>query len=87
MKLCNISVNGETHLAIETERGMIDATAAGFLPNMDALIRSAGGEELNRIAWHLCELLEKYPQDTFLPAALELVGTVLCKPSGRLRRR
>ena len=50
MKLCNISVNGETHLAIETERGMIDATAAGFLPNMDALIRGAGREELNRIA-------------------------------------
>ena len=50
MKLCNISVNGETHLAIETERGMIDATAAGFLPNMDVLIRGAGREELNRIA-------------------------------------
>ena len=50
MKLCNISVNGETHLAIETERGMIDATAAGCLLNMDALIRGTGREELNRIA-------------------------------------
>ena len=50
MKLCNISVNGETHLAVETERGMIDATAAGCLLNMDALIRGAGREELNRIA-------------------------------------
>ena len=50
MKLCNISVNGETHLAIETERGMIDATAAGLMMNMDEVIRSAGSEELNRIA-------------------------------------
>ena len=50
MKICNISVNGETHLAIETERGMIDATAAGLMMNMDEVIRGAGREELNRIA-------------------------------------
>ena len=50
MKLCNISVDGETHLATETGRGLIDATAAGFTKNMDAVIRGAGAEELRRIA-------------------------------------
>ena len=30
MKLCNILVGGETHLALETERGVVDATAAGY---------------------------------------------------------
>ena len=29
MKLCNILVEGKTHLALETERGLVDATAAG----------------------------------------------------------
>ena len=50
MKLCNISVDGETHLAIETGRGLIDATAAGFTKNMDVVIRGDGAEELRRIA-------------------------------------
>lgn len=50
MKLCNISVDGETHLATETGRGLIDATAAGFMKNMDAVIRGDGAEELRRIA-------------------------------------
>ena len=39
MKLCNIVADGEIHLAIDTARGMVDATAAGFAGNMDAVIR------------------------------------------------
>ncbi len=50
MKLCNICVGGETHLAIVTERGIVDATAAGYEQNMDALIAGANTAELERIA-------------------------------------
>lgn len=50
MKLCNIVSGGEIHLAIDTARGMVDATAAGFAGNMDGVIRGAGMDELSRIA-------------------------------------
>ena len=50
MKLCNINAGGEIHLAIDTARGMVDATAAGVTQNMDAVIRGAGRDELARIA-------------------------------------
>ena len=50
MKLCNIVADGEIHLAIDTARGMVDATAAGFAGNMDAVIRGAGMDELSGIA-------------------------------------
>ena len=50
MKLCNIVADGEIHLAIDTARGMVDATAAGFAQNMDAVIRGAGMDELSGIA-------------------------------------
>ena len=50
MKLCNIVSGGEIHLAIDTARGMVDATAAGFAGNMDAVIRGAGLDELSGIA-------------------------------------
>ena len=50
MKLCNINAGGEIHLAIDTARGMVDATAAGFAPDMDTVIRGAGRDELARIA-------------------------------------
>ena len=50
MKLCNINAGGEIHLAIDTARGMVDATAAGITQNMDAVIRGAGRDELARIA-------------------------------------
>lgn len=50
MKLCNIRVSGETHLALLTARGMIDATAAGFASDMDAVIAGNGREELARLA-------------------------------------
>ena len=50
MKLCNINVNGEVHLAIGTERGVIDATAAGCALTMDEVIRGAGRGELEKLA-------------------------------------
>ena len=50
MTLCNITAGGEIHLAIDTARGMVDATAAGITQNMDEVIRGAGRDELARIA-------------------------------------
>ena len=50
MKLCNIIADGEIHLAIDTARGMVDATAAGFAGNMDGVIRGGGMDELSGIA-------------------------------------
>lgn len=50
MKLCNIMVDGSCHLAIETERGIVDATAAGFAADMDALIAGADTADLEKIA-------------------------------------
>ena len=41
MKLCNIKVNGAAHLAVETARGLVDATAAGCPLDMDAFIAGA----------------------------------------------
>lgn len=43
-------MENEPHLAIETVRGLVDATAAGFTGNMDTVIRGEGREELARIA-------------------------------------
>ena len=37
MKLCNIRIDGQCHLAVETGRGLVDATAAGFAADMDAV--------------------------------------------------
>ena len=48
MKLYNIIVGDEVHLALETARGLVDVTAAGFAPDMDAVIAGAGTEELKR---------------------------------------
>ena len=42
MKLCNLVVSGQVHLALLTERGLIDATAAGFPLSMEQLF--AGGD-------------------------------------------
>ena len=41
MKICNITVGEETHLALMTARGPIDATAAGYPGSMDELIAGA----------------------------------------------
>ena len=50
MKLCNIVLDGETRLAIVTERGVVDAAAAGYGRNMDAVIAGADRAELEKIA-------------------------------------
>ena len=50
MKLCNILVGGETHLAIETARGVVDATAAGCGLTMDAVIAGADRAPLEAVA-------------------------------------
>lgn len=50
MKLCNINVSGSCHLAIETQRGLIDATAAGFALSMDELIKGGDMSQLEKIA-------------------------------------
>ena len=49
MKLCNIKVSGECHLAALTDRGVVDLTAAGFAPDMDALIAGADMSALEKL--------------------------------------
>ena len=41
MKLCNIETEQGVHLALVTERGVVDATAAGFGLCMDQVIAGA----------------------------------------------
>lgn len=48
MKLCNIRVGEETHLAVVTERGVIDAQSAGL--SMDAVIAGADRKALETLA-------------------------------------
>ena len=49
MKLCNILVAGERHLAVETARGIEDVTAAGCPLTMDVLIAGADRSELETL--------------------------------------
>lgn len=41
MRICNIRVNGETHLGVVTARGVADATAAGCRETIDGVIAGA----------------------------------------------
>lgn len=50
MKICNITVGEETHLALMTDRGPIDATAAGYPGSMDELIAGADLAPLEKLA-------------------------------------
>ena len=50
MKLCNIRIDGCCHLAVETERGLVDATAAGFAYDMDAVVAGADLSCLEKLA-------------------------------------
>ena len=50
MKLCNLLVGGETHLAVETARGAVDLTAAGCGLTMDAVIAGADRAPLEALA-------------------------------------
>ena len=49
MRLCNIDVGGKTHLGIVTERGIVDAAAAGCTLGMAELIAGADLAELRAI--------------------------------------
>lgn len=46
MRICNINVDRKAHVGIVTERGVIDASAAGFAYDIDAVIAGAGMERL-----------------------------------------
>lgn len=48
MKLANIIVGGDTHLAIETERGLIDASGSGL--TMEQVIAGEGADALRALA-------------------------------------
>ncbi len=50
MKVCNIEVSGRVHLAVETARGLVDATAAGCPLCMEELIAGADRAPLEKLA-------------------------------------
>ena len=50
MKLCNLQVNGETHLGLVTGRGVVDAAAAGCALSMEDLLVGADRAPLEAIA-------------------------------------
>lgn len=50
MKLCNILLEGEIHLAAETARGVVDLTAAGCPLTMDEVIAGADRAALAALA-------------------------------------
>jgi len=73
MKLYNILVDSQVHLAIETGRGLVDATAAGFDSDMDSLIK--GG----------CRCaLKKLAEDDALPVVSEPVYANVVNRIGKL---
>lgn len=73
MKLCNISVAGETHLALVTSRGIVDLQAAGYKGSMMELI--SGGQ---------VRALDKYAQDESLPVVERPVFANVVEPIGKL---
>ena len=73
MKLCNIAVGNETHLALMTGRGLVDATAAGYAGSMDELI--AGGCRCS---------LEKLAADESLPVVEKPVFANVVNRIGKL---
>ena len=73
MKLCNLQVGGEIHLAVETARGLIDASAAGSPLTMDAVIAGADRAPLAALA-----------ADASLPAVAEPVYSNVVNTVGKL---
>ena len=73
MKLCNILVEGKTHLALETERGLVDATAAGCALTMDEVI--AGADRA---------VLEAFAEDESLPLVEKPVYANVVNKTGKL---
>lgn len=50
MKLFNIVVNGEIHLAVDSPQGLRDLSSTGFSCDMDSLVRGHGIEELRALS-------------------------------------
>ena len=73
MKLCNILVEGKTHLALETGRGLVDATAAGCSLTMDEVI--AGADRA---------VLEAFAEDESLPVVERPVYANVVNKTGKL---
>lgn len=73
MRITNILVQNKNHLAVMTERGVIDATAAGCALTLEELIRGADRAELEAIAL-----------DSSLPIVPEPVFGNLSGPSAKL---
>ena len=48
MKLCNIKVNGKTHIAYEANRKIFDLTADGFAYSMDEVISGAAASDVKK---------------------------------------
>lgn len=75
MKLCNIVIDNEIHLALETDRGLVDTVAAGCKLSMDELI---AGADVSR--------LKTLEQDEALPVVtgpvfanvVNRIGKLLC---------
>ena len=53
MKLYNIIVDGNIHLAADAGFGLVDATAAGFSGTMESLISGEGMEQLEKAVQEL----------------------------------
>lgn len=75
MKLCNILVGGETHLALETERGVVDATAAGLTLCMDELI---AGEDRAALAALAADASLPTVPDPVYANIVDKVGKLVC---------
>ena len=73
MKLCNILVESKTHLALETGRGLVDATAAGCTLTMDEVI--AGADRA---------VLEAFAEDESLPVVEKPVYANVVNKTGKL---
>lgn len=71
MKLCNILVNNEVHLAVMTDRGVVDVADSGL--SMNDVIAGAGRGELERIA-----------ADTTLPTVEAPQFANVVEPAGKL---
>lgn len=73
MKLCNICAEETVHLAVETPRGLVDATAAGCPLTMDAVIAGADRAPLAALA-----------EDAAIPVVAEPVYANVVDRTGKL---
>jgi len=73
MKLCNIKATGENHLAVITDRGTVDLTAAGCSLSMDEIISGADRAEIIKLS-----------EDTSLPVVQNPVYANVVDNAGKL---